>query len=367
MELGFGPRVRLSPFLSRAISSGIEVASVYNHMVMPVATSDPEADYEALTERVAIWDVGCQRQVQVQGPDAIEFCCYLSARNLSDLEIGTAKYAPLCDYQGYLINDPIALRVAPDTVWLSIADSDIGLWVRAIAGESGANVNVSEPDVSPLAIQGPKAEDTVADALGTWVRDLKLFQFKRTVYKGIPLVVCRSGWSKHGGFELFLEDGSKGNELWDLLWESGEEYGIRVGAPNNRERIENFLLSHRSDTGNYLDPFESGIGQFVDLDCPHEFIGKSALVTKSGLPKLRELKGLYIDGDEMGPNHQPLRIETLEGDFAGQIRVLNYSPKFRQNIGLAIIESPHNVSGVSLKFQSENGLRNATVSDLPFI
>ena len=335
-------------------------------MVMPVATSDPEADYEALTERVAIWDVGCQRQVQVQGPDAIEFCCYLSARNLSDLEIGTAKYAPLCDYQGYLINDPIALRVAPDTVWLSIADSDIGLWVRAIAGESRANVGVSEPDVSPLAIQGPRSEDTVADALGAWVRDLKLFQFKRTVYEGIPLVVCRSGWSKHGGFELFLEDGSKGEDLWDLLWKSGEGYGIRVGAPNNRERIENFLLSHRSDTGNSLDPFESGIGQFVDLDCEHEFIGKDALIAKSGLPRLRELKGLYIDGDQMGPNHQPLRIETLDGDFAGQIRVLNYSPKFRQNIGLAIIESPHNISGVSLKFQSENGLRNATVSDLPF-
>ena len=205
MQLAQGPRVRFSPFYRKSEAAGIQTATVYNRMVLPVATEDPEADYQALTQRVALWDVGCQRQVQVQGPDALKLCQYLSARDLSQLKIGVAKYAPLCDHQGRLINDPVVLRVDEDTIWFSIADSDILLWVRAISGEREDNVEIIEPDVSPLAVQGPRATDTVAEVFGEWVRELKFFHFKRINHEGIPLVVCRSGWSKQGGFELFLD------------------------------------------------------------------------------------------------------------------------------------------------------------------
>ena len=140
MKLTGGPRVRTSPFYDRSKAAGMTVATVYNRMVLPIATDDPTADYEALTQRVSLWDVGCQRQVQVQGPDDLELCQYLSARDLSQLRIGVAKYAPLCDYDGRLINDPVVLRVNEDTVWFSIADSDVLLWIRAISGERGDDV-----------------------------------------------------------------------------------------------------------------------------------------------------------------------------------------------------------------------------------
>ena len=213
MELSKGPRVRFSPFYERSVESGIRVASVYNRTVLPVATDDPKADYEALTERVAIWDVGCQRQVQVHGPDALKLCRYMSARDLSQLKIGVAKYAPLCDHEGRLINDPVVLRVDEETIWFSIADSDILLWARAIAGEGDYDVEITEPDVSPLAVQGPMAAALIAQVFGDWTEELKFFHFRRITHQGIPLVLCRSGWSKQGGFELFLEDAQRRRSL----------------------------------------------------------------------------------------------------------------------------------------------------------
>ncbi len=366
MQLAQGPRVRFSPFYRKSEAAGIQTATVYNRMVLPVATDDPTADYEALTQRVALWDVGCERQVQIQGPDALKLCQYLSARDLSQLKIGVAKYVPLCDHQGRLINDPVALRVDEDTIWLSIADSDVLLWIRAISGERGDNVDVIEPDVSPLAVQGPSATDTVADVFGDWVRELKFFHFRRITHQDIPVVVCRSGWSKQGGFELFLEDGSKGDQLWDLIWAAGEPYGIRVGAPNYAERIENFLLSWGADTDEESDPFEAAIGNYVDLGVEHDFIGKQALLEKRALGPTRELKGLLIEGEPLEPNPEPTGLRNPNGTHAGQTRVIAHSPRFKQNLGLAIVEVPHNLPGTKLEVETSEGWRPATVADLPF-
>ncbi|MFT7648459.1 MAG: glycine cleavage system aminomethyltransferase T [Candidatus Poriferisodalaceae bacterium] len=99
----------------------------------------------------------------------------LSARDLSSQKVGRAKYMPMCDHTGRLINDPVLLKLADDRYWFSIADSDILLRARAIAGERGYDVVINEPDVSPLAIPVPLAENVMVALLGESVRDLKLF------------------------------------------------------------------------------------------------------------------------------------------------------------------------------------------------
>ncbi len=366
MELSKGPRVRFSPFYERSVESGIRVASVYNRTVLPVATDDPKADYEALTERVAIWDVGCQRQVQVHGPDALKLCRYMSARDLSQLKIGVAKYAPLCDHEGRLINDPVVLRVDEETIWFSIADSDILLWARAIAGEGDYDVEITEPDVSPLAVQGPMAAALIAQVFGDWTKELKFFHFRRITHQGIPLVICRSGWSKQGGFELFLEDSAKGADLWDLIWNAGKDFGIRAGGPNNLERTENFLFSWGSDADLDCDPFQCAIGQYVDLGVEHDFVGKEALIAKRVEGPTRELKGLLIDGEPLEANPTPVGLQNPNGTYAGETRIICYSHKFQRNLGLGVIEVPNNLPGTKLKVETNDGWRPATVTDLPF-
>lgn len=370
-----GPRTRVTPFTDRAVAAGMTKAMVYNHTVLPIGTDDPSAEYRALTQAAAIWDVGCERQVQITGADAHRLVTYLCARDLRDLPVGVARYAPMCDHDGRLVNDPMALRIDETTFWLSIADSDVLLWARAVAGEGGYDVEVTEPDVWPLAIQGPRAADVVAAALGEWVRELRFFSFARHDHGDIPMVVCRSGWSGQGGFELFLMDSTKGEQLWDLLWEAGQPFGLGVGAPNNSERIESFLLSFGGDTDPETDPDEAGIGRFVSLsgddDGPeastsHDFIGKAALRARRASGSQRRLVGLVIDGDPPSPLRSPRSVQSADGYPAGTLRALARSPRFDANIGLALLDPPWFEPGTELRVSLDGANRAATTTTLPF-
>ena len=379
MELIVGPRTRVTPFTDRAVAAGMTKAMVYNHTVLPVGTDDPAADYRALTETAAIWDVGCERQVQITGPDAHRLITYLCARDLRNLPVGAARYAPMCDHHGRLVNDPMALRIDETTFWLSIADSDVLLWTRAVAGEGSYDVDVTEPDVWPLAVQGPRAEDVVAAALGEWVRDIRFFRFAHHDHAcpqgTIPMKVCRSGWSGQDGFELFLMDGAKGEQLWDLLWEAGQPFGLAVGAPNVSERVESFLLSYGGDTDPETDPDEAGIGRFVTLsDAPdetghddgHDFIGKSALRARRSSGTQRRLVGLVIECPPPPPLRSPRAVETPDGDPAGALRALTHSPRFGATIALALLDPPWFEPGTQLQVTLDATIRTATTTTLPF-
>ena len=217
-QIRFGSRGRKSPYFDSTIAAGAAAFTIYNSMYMPMGYGDPVAEYRRVTEGVAIWDVGGERQVEIAGPDAFALANYLSARDLTGMNVGRARYAPMCDHQGRLINDPVVLRVDIDRFWFSIADSEILLWAKAVAGERGFDVEVFEPDVSPLALQGPRAHDLVGDLFGPdLVESLGFFHHCPVELDGIPIVLCRSGWSKQGGFELFLTDGSQGDRLWASL------------------------------------------------------------------------------------------------------------------------------------------------------
>ncbi len=220
-------RIRPSPFFEAAVADGLKTANVYNRMIMPTSFGDPEGEYWRLINGVSQWDVGVERQVQLKGPDAARLAQILAVRDLSTCKVGQGKYVSICDHRGTIFNDPILLKLADDLFWLSIADSDVELWARSIAAERGLNVDICEPDVSPMALQGPKAEDVVAHVFGDWVRELKYFWFRETEIEGIPVAVQRSGWSKQGGFEIYLKDGTKGTQLWNIFKE-GASLGTSV-------------------------------------------------------------------------------------------------------------------------------------------
>ena len=253
------PRLRPSPYEQRAIEHGAKLFTLYNRMTLPLVYDSYEKEYEHLCEHVQIWDVGCERQVEIVGPDALRLVELITPRDVSSCAVGQCKYAPLCDENGGIMNDPIILRLAEDRFWLSIADSDITFWVKGVAYGRGFDVRVFEPDVSPLAIQGPKADDLVADVVGEHTRDIRFFWFIDETLAGAPVKVARSGWSGKGGFEISLEDGSKGSELWDLFWEAGQKYDIAPGAPNLIERIESGLKSYGQDMTMDTNPFEASM------------------------------------------------------------------------------------------------------------
>ena len=366
IQLSLGARVRKSPFFNACLEAGLSSASVYNHMYMPTSYGDPVAEYERLVNGVAMWDVSVERQVAIKGPDAIKLARYLTPRNLDGLCIGQGKYVPMCKHDGSIINDPVLLQVENDEIWLSIADSDIQLWVSAIAGSLGMNVEVFEPDVSPLAIQGPMASAVVTDLFGSWVKDLKYFGFREASLDGIPLLVSKSGWSKQGGYELYLRDGNCGSDLWEKVLQAGKPYNIGPGTPNYVERIESGLVSYGADTDDKTNPFELGMDRFVDLAQAHEFVGKGALlnIKKSGVK--RRFMGFFISGESLTRTNED-RIKVLQNDeVVGYLSAYAYSPRMNKNIALGMIQLAAIESSGHLKIMTDDGPRTAETVSLPF-
>jgi glycine cleavage system aminomethyltransferase T len=359
-------RLRPSPFYESAVAEGMVAASIYNRMIMPTGYGDPEAEYWRIINGVSQWDVGVERQVQLVGPDAGRLAQILSPRDLSSCKVGQGKYVALCNHDGVIINDPILLKLAEDRYWFSIADSDIWFWAKAIAAERGLTVEVSEPDVSPMALQGPKAEDVVAHVAGDWVRALKYFWFKETEIDGIPVAIQRSGWSKQGGFEIYLMDGSMGTRLWNIFKEAGKPWGIGPGAPATAERTESGLVSVGADTDTKTNPFEVRLGKYVDLAVPDDVVGIAALrqIAKEG-PRRQQL-GLILEGAAPAPLGFAWEGIEKNGQKIGSMTNCVWSPRLKKNIGYGLINFDAGI-GDTVMVQRKSGSVAASLVALPFL
>ena len=209
-QVVFSPRVRKSPYFNSTLKYGAQAFSVYNHMYMPASYQGATEDYKNLLNGVQLWDVGVERQVQIKGPDAEALSQFLTPRNIKKCSKGQAMYAPLLDFKGGFINDPVMLKIDEDCYWFSLADGDALLWVQAIAAGHKFNVDVHEPDVSPLQVQGPNSTKLMVKVFGDWVNDLGFYKFKEVNHEGIPMVIARMGYSRELCYEIFLQDHSKG-------------------------------------------------------------------------------------------------------------------------------------------------------------
>ena len=365
-EISPTTRLRRSPFFESTVKEGVTGFYPYNNMLMPTGFGHPEQEYWRIINGVSMWDVAVERQVEINGPDASKLAQILCPRNLSKCQEGQGKYVALCNHDGVIINDPILLKLSENRFWLSIADNNIVLFARAVAAERGLNVTVFEPDVSPLAVQGPKAEEVIASIFGDWVRDLKYFWFKETQINGIPLQVARSGWSKQGGFELYLMDCSKAVTLWNIVKEAGKAWDIGPGNPNMSERIESGLLSYGSDTDDKTNPFEIRMGKYINLEVPDDTIGIKALrkIAAEG-PKRHQL-GVVLDGNTPSEIAAEWQDIQQNGKNIGSMTSGVWSRRLEKNIGLALINIDSKV-GENAIVKTKNGNVKCDLVELPFL
>ena len=254
-------RLRRTPFSDGVEAAGVKAYTVYNHMLLPTVFRSIVEDYHHLKSAVQIWDVSVERQVELRGPDAARLMQMLTPRDLRGMHAGQCYYVPIVDETGGMLNDPVALKLAEDRWWISIADSDLLLWVKGIANGYRLDVLVDEPDVSPLAVQGPRADELMARVFGDAVKDIKFFRYGWFDFQGRSIVVARSGYSKQGGFEIYVEGSDIGMPLWNALMEAGKDLDVYAGCPNLIERIEGGLLSYGNDMNDDNTPHECGLGK----------------------------------------------------------------------------------------------------------
>ncbi|MEM8786969.1 MAG: dimethylsulfoniopropionate demethylase [Pseudomonadota bacterium] len=346
-------RIRETPFTTRVLAAGVSAWSVYNRMLLPAAFGAVEDDYRHLKTAVQIWDVSVERQVELRGPDAARLVQMLTPRDLSRLKPGRCLYAPVVDPAGGMLNDPVILQLAPDRLWLSVADGDVMLWAKGLAHGAGLDVAVSEPDINPVAVQGPLADDLMARVF-TAAPGLKFFGWDWFDFGAQRVIVARSGYSKQGGFEIYCP-GPLGPALWDALIEAGRGLDVRVGCPNLIERIEGGLLSYGNDMTPDDTPFDCGLGRYCDgAAC----VGAAALASAD--PPVRQIRSLAVGGPAVPPCTAPWPL--MAGDVrVGQVTSIAFSPDFGVNVALGMVAASHWAAGTALTVSAPDQPRPAEV------
>lgn len=365
-EFSFGTQVRKSPFSDAALRWGAKGFSVYNHMYIPRDFGDPAQNFWNLVNDAILCDVSVERQVEIKGPDAAKFVQFLCCRDLSTCQVGQCKYVLITDQEGGIINDPILLKLAEDHFWLSIADSDVLLWARGIAVNSDLDVQISEPDVSPLQLQGPKSRDILRAAFGDAPTELKYFWFTEIDWDGVPLIISRTGWSSELGYEIYLRDGSQGDRLWEHLMTVGGPLGLKPGHTSSIRRIEAGMLSYHADMNLSNNPYELGMGRLVNLDMVADFVSREALERIKAEGVKQQLVGLEIDGEPFVGSNDFFWPITKDGMKVGTVTSAIYSPRLEKNIALALVKVDHVALDTKLRVDKLSETRNATVVPIPF-
>ena len=365
-EFGFGTQIRKSPYFDATVRWGAKDFSVYNHMYIPRDFGSPEENFWNLINDAILCDVAVERQVEITGPDAYKFIQLLTPRDLSKLSVGQCKYVLITNHEGGILNDPVLLRLAENHFWLSLGDSDILLWAQGVAINSGLDVKITEPDVSPLQLQGPNSGKIMQKLFGDSINDLKYYWLREYNLDGIPLIVSRTGWSSELGYEIYLRDGSKGDDLWEKIMEAGKNYNLKPGHTSSIRRIEGAMLSYHADADIYTNPFEVGLDRLVSFDTDVNYIGKDALkkIKQDGIK--RKQVGLIIECEALkGPNTTFWKVFN-DNKQVGKITSAVYSPRLKKNIALAMIDIDKTDIGTMLEVQIGETKFKSTVVEKPF-
>lgn len=365
-DFGFGTQIRKSPYFDATVRYGAKGFSVYNHMYIPRDFGDPEQNFWNLVNDAILCDVAVERQVEITGANAAKFVQMLTPRDLSKMAVGQCKYILITNAQGGILNDPILLRLDENHFWISLADSDILLWAQGVAIHSGLDVEINEPDVSPLQLQGPKSGEIMRKLFGDSIMDLKYYWLREVELNGIPLIVSRTGWSSELGYELYLRDSQFGDVLWEAIMDAGKEFGLKPGHTSSIRRIEGGMLSYHADADIHTNPYELGLGRLVNLDMEVDFIGKDALrrINENGVT--RKQVGLILDGEPLkGPNTTFWAL-TKDNRLVGKVTSAIYSPRLEKNIALAMVSADVAVIGSTLDVTIGEGFTQATIVEYPF-
>jgi len=359
-------RLRSTPYTSRIEKQGVTAYTIYNHMLLPASFGSVEESYYHLKEHVQVWDVAAERQVEISGKDSAKLVQLMTCRDLSKSKDGRCYYCPIIDDDAGIINDPVVLRLSENRWWISIADSDVILFAKGLAIGNKLDVKISEPNVDIIAVQGPKSFKLMEKIFGEKITKLKFFGFDYFDFEGTKHLIAQSGWSKQGGYEIYVEDTNSGLNLYDFLFETGKEFDVKPGCPNLIERIESSLLSYGNDMDNNDNPYECGFDKFVNIESEVNFLGKEKLkkINSEGISK--KLMGVKLDTKEISLSGS-LVLKDENNNIVGELRSACYSPHFKKVIGIAMIKKAYWDGSMTIKADINNNICSGKVCDLPFI
>ena len=357
-----------SPFFEATLRSGCSAYDIYNHMYLPGYYDDPVKEYWALLNDVTLWDVGVERVVEISGPDGFELTNMLTCRDLTKCAVGQGKYVLITAPDGGIVNDPVLLRRDENTFWLCLADGDTHLYAMGLAEGRGLNATVSLPEVYPVQVQGPRAKDVMQALVGGEILDVKYYWTLDAKIDGIPVVISRTGWTGEVGYEVYLTDPSRGDDLWKAILEAGRPHDIRAIAPCEARRIEAGIFNYNSDITLENNPFEvMGLERLVE-EQEAAYVGKAALERIRTEGVTRKLVGIEVPGEALSFEISEFRPALHEGTPVGHVTDLIWSPRLEKNIGYVWVPIELSDPGNELEIQWAGGERTkGQTAAIPFL
>ena len=330
-------RIKNTPFTLRNEEAGVKKYSVYNNTLLPTVFESLKVDYFHLIKYVQLWDVCAQRVIEVKGSKSLSLIQYLFCRDFSNISSNKAYYAPIVNFEGGLLNDPVVFCISNNHFLISLSDSDLFNWISAINNTKEFFSDVRETDIFTMAIQGPKSEKLTQKIFGEEIKSLKYFNFTKYLFNKEEIIISKTGYSKQSGYEILLTNANNAIILWDLIMEKGKEFNIKVGCPNMIERVENNLLSYGNEMTNKNTPYDCGLGNFCNLDKDYDFIGKSALSKQKQVGLKNDIYKIHFnlesDDKPVFFNNLPVFQNNLE---IGKATSIVWSPKYSKYVGFLI-------------------------------
>lgn len=312
---------------------------------MPIQYKGITEEHNAVRHEVGVFDVSHMGEVRVKGPEACKFVNHIFVNDVTGAPDGQIFYGMMCYENGGTVDDLLVYKVNDEEYFLVINASNIAKDVEWIL-KNAENFNVEIVDQSPyygeVAIQGPKAEETVENVLGIPVKDIAFYNFKTFHIDGEDVIVSRTGYTGEDGFEVYgSHDFTR--KVWDKLMEAGVQ-PCGLGCRDTL-RFEVGLPLYGDELSDTITPIEASLSMFVKLDKP-EFIGKEALAKQKAEGVKRRIVGIELEGNAIPRHGYPVEVN---GEQVGEITTGYRSISTGKSVAMAMINKPYDKLGTAVE------------------
>ncbi|AZZ57845.1 glycine cleavage system aminomethyltransferase GcvT [Riemerella anatipestifer] len=335
---------------------------------MPVQYSGVTEEHFAVREKVGIFDVSHMGQFFIEGAGAKELLQYVTSNNVEALENGKAQYSCLPNGKGGIVDDLIVYKMEDQKYFVVVNASNIDKdWqhISKYNEKFGAKMTNASDEISLIAIQGPKALDTLQKLTDTQLADIPYYHFTVGSVDGVAdVIISNTGYTGSGGFEIYFKN-EYAEQIWDALTKAGEEFGlIPCGlAARDTLRLEKGFCLYGNDIDDTISPLEAGLGWITKLDT--EFVDRDFLAQQKEQGITRKLVGFEMQ-EKAIPRHDYPVVDS-EGNIIGKVTSGTMSPMKKIGLGLAYVDQPHFKLGSEIFIQIRNKNVPAKVVKIPFV
>ncbi len=339
---------------------------------MPVEYSGLVAEHMAVRTGVGVFDVSHMGDIQLRGPSSLAAVQHISMNDASKLAVGQAHYSALLYPQGTFVDDVIVHKLSENDYLLVInagtREKDVQ-WVRSQIGHMpGVHVSDYSDYYTQLAIQGPKAAETLAKLTPVDLSTIKNYWFTWGSVCGLAnTLIARTGYTGEDGFEIYVpSDEPTSVRVWNEVLEAGKEFGILpcgLGARNTL-RLESAMALYGHEISAEINVFDAGLDRYCKLE-KGPFVGSEALAKiKAEGGSKRKLVGLEVI--ERGIARDGYGVFDTGGKQIGEVTSGSPSPFLKKNIALAYVPLDHSALGTEVVVQCRSNPVRAKVVPLPF-